>query len=111
MRILIVLTFLSGCSMPKSEIYFHAVNAIDTYQTIEIGSNPCYIETGTAQPILGDQPKPAETIALMATVSILYHLSLKKWPDSPTAKLIRGMFIAGKTKVVHDNYQLFREPC
>jgi len=117
MRLIILLTFLSGCTtikeMPTSELWFHAMNAVDTHQTIYAGSKPeCYREAnGIANAFLGDSPEPLETIVYMAAWSVLYHWTVQKWPDAPAAKFMRAIWVVDKTKVVHDNYQTFRSPC
>ncbi len=81
--LLVLLFCCSACAtMPKEEVVFHVLNAIDAYQTAHL-DDKCAVEVAfpTVQ-ILGKDPKNAESFWFFLTFSITYRylpLRVQQW--------------------------------
>lgn len=63
---LLVIILLTGCeSMPRGEMYYQTLHAVDTLQTINGPANdPCYSESGAIPKLLmGENPTKGQALA------------------------------------------------
>ena len=113
LALLLATLALSGCapiaSMPAHEKAFHALNLLDTGQTINTARRPdCYREIGfpTTQ-LVGEHPSELEIYATSASYSYLYHRFARIEPETRTGKLAQralGWAIVGaKAATVWEN--------
>lgn len=117
MNIAIILLFvylLSGCAamLPKTpgEWAFQAANGMDMLQTINHGSDPCYVETnGFTNSILGDNPGTGETIAFFFAVSAIHRAISWELQEQDVPKWVQRTWEAvtfvPKAYTVYDNHQ------
>lgn len=120
LRVLIVLMLVlifslsAGCSAMKprtaGEWAFHTANAMDMLQTINHGSDPCYVETNhVTRSILGDNPGTGESIAFFLAVSAVHRAISWELQEQNVPNWIQRSWEAitfgPKAYVVYDNHQ------
>lgn len=109
-----LLLLLSGCSAMKprtaGEWAFHTANAMDMLQTINHGSDPCYVETNhVTRSILGDNPGTGESIAFFLAVSAVHRAISWELQEQGVPNWVQRTWEAitfgPKAYVVYDNHQ------
>lgn len=108
------LFLFAGCSAMKpqttGEWAFHAANLADTLQTINHGSDPCYVEDDpVARSILGEHPDSGETVALMLGISAFHRFVSWEMQRNDVPMWVQNTFnaVTFTTKAYHvvDNHR------
>ena len=110
---LLPLLLLCSCSMTKTDVMFHTVNALDAYQTIRIGKvHPCLHEaTFPTQQVLGEAPEAKETIIYFALVSAGYQWLVNRYSDRDWIKPFQYLARSSKSASVINNQILYLFDC
>lgn len=122
-----IILICTGCSnIPVHENAFHALNIIDTGQTINVARRPdCFREVGTLRYVTGSTPSQSEVYLTLAAVSLAYHYT-NRWLDKKieskesgtqaqgnwiiTRAVFNGVAIVGKFVTVMNNADIGSEP-
>lgn len=110
---LILVVSIQGCStITREDVGFHVLNAVDAYQTIQIGKNAhCMHERNPiTKKILTESPKESHVIPYFIAVSVGYQWFVHKYRDKPWIKYLRIVTI-GKSIGVVRNTQLINRGC
>lgn len=113
LALLALSALLAGCGtlqqMPAHEKAFHALNLIDTGQTVHQAREPmCWREVGfPSRQLVGSHPSELEVYGLMAGYSLAYH-KLSQWrPESRfgrvAKKVVIGVTLVAKGAQVVEN--------
>jgi len=82
MKWLIVAALLSGCSTPRYQQTWQAMNFIDYGQTMAIAKSPrCHAEgSEPTRTLIGEHPSETQVTVMFAAYALAYHYG-SKWLD------------------------------